>query len=261
MTKLPFLISISHGGNKIPQELIDRVCLTETQLFDDSDAYTREIYDIRDCVSEVITTDIYRAIVDVNRSPEDLSPQNPDGVIKTKTCYGLQVYKAGQELDKDLTDDLVHRYYIPYHKKIRRALHRNDIQLALDCHSMAAVGPAISPDTGTERPEICLSNAEGMSCNFDIVEKLADCMRTAFSTNDIAINKPFVGGYITRHYGMNPVPWIQVELNRNLYLVESWFDKQSMEIDNNKLIELKTSFKEALICFFEKCRLNYKLSK
>ena len=249
MIKMPFLISIPHGGNKIPQELMDRISLTESQLFDDSDAFTREIYDLGNGVSEVITTDIYRAIVDVNRNSGDLPSANPDGVIKTNTCYGINVYKDGLELNNHSTRNVLKRYYFPYHEKISLALQRHDIKLALDCHSMASTGPHVSPDRGKGRPDMCLCNSDGKSCSFEIVEKLADCMRTNFSTNDIAINRPFDGGFITRHYGMKPVPWIQVELNRNLYLVEPWFDKHTLKVDKNRLMELKAKFKEALICF------------
>ena len=43
--------------------------------------------------------------------------------------------------------------------------------------------------------------------------------------NEISINDPFHGGHITKTYGNKPVPWIQVEMNRDLYLTEPWFDQ------------------------------------
>ncbi|MEA2109325.1 MAG: N-formylglutamate amidohydrolase, partial [Pseudomonadota bacterium] len=52
--KLPFLISIPHGGTELPDELKSRVCITDNDLFDDSDSFTQEIYESTDIVlSEV----------------------------------------------------------------------------------------------------------------------------------------------------------------------------------------------------------------
>ncbi|MFC1537597.1 N-formylglutamate amidohydrolase [Gemmatimonadota bacterium] len=251
MNKLPVLISIPHGGTEIPEELKERVGLTRLELFDDSDACTREIYDLGDSVAEVITTDIARAIVDVGRDSDDLPPSNPDGVVKTKTCYGREVYKNGRQLTDELVSEVLNRYYYPYHERIHLAVQRQDIRLALDCHSMAAVGPEISPDQGKKRPGICLGNINGESCSYDLVDRLAECFQQFFSTEIITTNKPFAGGYITKKYGMNPLPWIQVELNRGLYLSRPWFDTNSLKVDHTRLMELQSKFKEALIGFFE----------
>jgi len=252
VNRLPVLISIPHGGNVIPSELKELVILTKSELFDDSDAYTREIYDLGDKVVEVITTDIARAIIDVSRSPYDLPPTNPDGVVKTKTCFGCQVYRHGYGLNKQLTEEMLSRYYFPYHKKIRRAVQRKEIILALDCHSMASIGPQISPNPGKKRPMICLGNVRGRSCNMDLVEKLSVCFQQAFSADkdDITINEPFAGGFITRKYGMSPLPWIQVELNRNLYLSPPWFNRQTLYVNKKRLTDLKSRFNKTLTLFF-----------
>jgi N-formylglutamate amidohydrolase len=256
MNKLPVLISIPHGGHVIPPEVKDRVRLTASELFDDSDAFTRDIFDLGANAAEVITTDIARAFIDVSRAPKDLPPTNPDGVVKKKTCHACSVYKNGRQLPDKLIGELLNRYYYPYHEKIRRLVQRKDIKLALDCHSMAAVGPEISPDQGEKRPGICLSNVNGKSCSYDLVNSLAECFQKSFSTENITINKPFAGGYITRNYGMNPLPWIQFELNRCLYLSRPWFDRASLKTDTSRLSELRSKFSEALVCFFEGWQLN-----
>ncbi|MGV7222698.1 MAG: hypothetical protein ACQ9MH_14365 [Nitrospinales bacterium] len=43
MNQLPYLISIPHGGTKIPEEVAGSVCLSKKDLFEDGDAFTREI--------------------------------------------------------------------------------------------------------------------------------------------------------------------------------------------------------------------------
>lgn len=255
MSKLPILLSIPHGGTEIPPELKDRVILSSADLFDDSDAFTREIYDLGDRVSAVISTEIARAFVDVNRAPDDLPPENPDGVIKSHTCYRKVIYRKGLEPDEVLIKELLAKYYFSYHQRIQQILADKSIsiELALDCHSMAAVGPAISPDRGKKRPMICLGNVYGKSCSQAVAEALAHCFRQAFSLNDdeISINRPFAGGYITRKYGGHPLPWIQVELSRALYLQLPFFDRQTFSVDKNRLWGLRQMFEEALWMFFD----------
>ena len=57
---------------------------------------------------------IARAIVDVNRAPEDRPPKNQDGVVKTVTINGTPVYKGDKFPDDALIEELLQRYYYPY---------------------------------------------------------------------------------------------------------------------------------------------------
>jgi formiminoglutamase len=253
MARLPFLLSIPHGGRKIPQEVKDRVSLSPVDLFDDGDAYTREIYDLGDRVAEVISTNIARAFVDLNRAPDDLPPGNTDGAVKSHTCYGKVIYKAGLEPDQTLIKTLLEKYYHPYHQRIQKTLDEEspEIKLALDCHSMAAVGPEIAPDPGQRRPMICLGNRHGQTCPAEMVEELARCFREVFNLEapEVTINQPFAGGYITRTYDGNPIPWIQVEMSRALYLTPPYFDRQTLQMDQAHLRELKRKFERVLRLF------------
>ena len=256
MKSLPILLSIPHGGSEIPQELKGLICLNSNDLFDDSDAYTREIYNLETSVTEVISTNIARAFVDLNRAPDNLPPRNPDGVIKSHTCYGKVIYPIGAGPDKALTKKLLNNYYYPYHQQIQAVLNDKSkpVELALDCHSMASVAPAISPDKGKTRPVICLGNAHGKSCPQEITEKLAACFRRTFSlnTDEVTINRPFSGGYITRKYGRHPIPWIQVEMNRALYLEAPFFNRSTLSVQMIRILELQKQFEEALQMFFQK---------
>ena len=253
---LPVLLSIPHGGILIPEEVKERVCLSRHDLFDDTDAFTREIYDLGSKAAAVVTTGIARAFVDLNRAPHDLPPGNPDGVVKSHTCFAKPVYRKGFELDSKLTRTLLRRYYHPYHRKIRQTVLLSDIKLALDCHSMAEVGPPIAPDAGEKRPAVCLGNVNGTSCDESVIEKLAESFRKSFdlSWNQVKINQPFSGGYITRTYGRKPISWVQVEISREMYLSPPWFDRHSLKIDPERLNHLSLMFEKALILFFDLIR-------
>jgi formiminoglutamase len=256
MDKYPILISVPHGGTKIPSELTDRVSLSPLEQFADSDSFTRDIYGIEESVSAYVDTNIARAYVDLNRDVADRPPKNPDGIVKTQTCQGALVYKNGNELNDPLINTLLEKYYHPYHDKIRSTLETTKhITLALDCHSMEEVGPEISPDKGQPRPKICLGNNHGKSCSNDLTIKFAKCIQEAFQLNpyEVTINSPFAGGFITRTYGMQPIPWIQVEINRNLYLSPPWFNSKNQEMDSHRLSKLRDCFKQAVESFFILC--------
>jgi len=258
LNKLPILLSIPHGGTKRPKELEDHLCITNKDQFDDSDPFVIEIYNLENKVERVISSEIARAYIDLNRSPQDLPPQNPDGLIKSTTCYQKKIYIKGREPDDSLTKKLIQLYYLPYHRSIQKSLREIDLQLCLDCHSMASQAPNISPDgKNKERPLFCLSNQNGKTSSNEMIELLADCISESFqiNRNQILLNNPFLGGYITKTYGNNPIPWIQIEMNRKLYLTDPWFDKDSLTLKESHSKKLNKQFEESLNLFFSK--INY----
>ena len=254
MDRLPVLVSIPHGGLNVPGEVRRRICLSEEDVLADSDPFERELFDLGGRVAAVVTTDIGRAFVDVNRAPDDLPPRNPDGVIKTHTCYRRTVYKAGLEPERTLVDVLLEKYYEPYHRWIRRALEGAEpgIQLGLDCHTMSEIGPDVAPDPGQRRPLLCLGSAHSRSCSQETVDRLADCFVKVFgwAPPDVTQNRPFAGGYITRHYGGRPVPWIQIEMSESLYLMARRSEDESLRPDPVRVQEVKDKFEQTLCLFF-----------
>ncbi len=255
MSCFPVLLSIPHGGTEVPAEIRDRVTISAKDQFEDSDAFTQGIYGLGNEVMVQVQSPVARAFVDMNRAEEDRPPQNPDGIVKTQTCHGKAVYLPGQELDDAWTQRLLDSYYFPYHRSITTALTQNpDLQLALDCHSMEKVAPVISPDPGQPRPLICLGNNHGKSCPQEMADRLAECFREGFGLEekDVAMNKPFAGGYITRTYGEAALPWVQVEMNRSLYLSEPWFDAETLTVQPERLQYLNQCFRKTLSLFFKK---------
>lgn len=261
-TIYPLLISIPHGGGTIPPEVAEMVSITERDIFYDGDALTREIYDFGKRVDAVIGTPIARAIVDVNRASDDRPPENPDGVVKTVTTDGTPVYRDGMFPDDALIDILLQRYYFPYHETLGDLLSNHNIRLALDCHSMLKRSPAASDRPGEPRPLICLSNRgdeHGMpvsgrgpvTCPPEWIRALAESLRQAFAgAGRVAINDPFSGRYISRyHYERGGLPWIQIEINRKLYLNEVYFDPERLRVDQRIIRELRERIFDAIVRF------------
>ena len=224
-------------------------------MFDDSDPFVIEIFDLGERVQRVIKTDIARAFVDLNRSTQDLPPQNTDGLIKSATCYQKPIYYKGSEPDESLTSILIKSYYYPYHRSIQKSFKELDLQLCLDCHSMASIAPNVSPDgNNSKRPLFCISNRDGQTSSREMINLLADCVSESFliDRQEISLNEPFHGGYITKTYGNNPIPWIQIEMNRSLYLAEPWFDKERLSIEKTQLQRLNRQFENCLEIFFSR---------
>ncbi|RZN41086.1 MAG: N-formylglutamate amidohydrolase [Methanosarcinales archaeon] len=260
--RYPLLISTPHGGGTIPPEVAGAVSITERDIFYDGDALTREIYDFGKRVDAFIKMPIARAIMDVNRASDDRAPANPDGVVKTVTTCGTQIYREGMFPDEALVEDLLQKYYFPYHKQLGDLLDGSDIRLALDCHSMLERSPAASDKPDMPRPLICLSNrgdSEGLpvrgrgpvTCPPEWIRALAESLGQTFSGGGrVAINDPFAGGYISQyHYEREGTPWIQIEINRKLYLNETCFDPDRLRVDPRIIQELRERIFDALVRF------------
>ena len=256
-SRLPILLSIPHGGLGKPPELVDRLCIADRDIFDDSDAFASDIYDVGDTVARVIKSDIARAFIDLNRSIADMPNTHPDGLIKNSTCYMKPIYLDGMAPSDGMRSQLIHSYYMPYHREIQKSIKELDLQLCLDCHSMASVAPDISPDRhdGLKRPMFCLSNNHGQTSTPQMLELLSECISESFGVDksDMGLNYPFLGGHITRTYGNNPIPWIQVEINQAMYLQDPWFDADTMHVDPNHIEKLNRKFESSLVMYCDCC--------
>jgi len=255
--KKPILVSIPHGGWKVADEIKDIWALTKKDAFHDGDPYTSQIYDFSDRVNIQIIMEYYRAVVDLNRQPDDIAPQNPDGVIKSHTCYNVEVYKKNCLPDDDLKKRLLNKYYFPYHQFLQDCLKRKDIRMGVDCHSMAAVSPPIEGDARHPRPLICLGNlgdAEGniserhhrITCDPEMLRFMRDEFINIFQHEDVdleipavcSMNVPFEGGYITRQMGNKGIAFVQIEMSRALYLSSPYFNEETLECDQKRINDL-----------------------
>lgn len=208
---LPILLSVPHAGLRVPPEVAETCVLTPQQIVEDGDVGAAEIYALAAEVACFVTTDIARAIVDLNRAEDD---RRKDGVVKTHTCWDVPVYRSVPT--EEVVQRLLVTYYRPYHERLAR-LASPDLRIALDCHTMAALGPPVGPDPGVQRPWVCLSNADG-TCPQNWLDGLKTCFREQFGDN-VKVNDPFTGGHITRTHSRE-MPWVQLELSRGPFLTD-----------------------------------------
>jgi len=261
----PVLVSVPHGGWRVPKETSDIWALSEKDAFHDGDPVTSRIFDFSERVSVQLVMEYYRAAVDLNRAPDDVAPSNPDGVIKSHTCYNVEVYDVGCLPDEPLKTELLDRYYFPYHRSLTEAMAREDVRLGVDCHSMAAVAPPIEEDAGTARPLICLGNlGDGagevgepfhrITCPPEMIRFMVEEFSRVFEHEDVEIevpavasaNIPFSGGHITQTAGSGDKPFLQIEMSRALYLTPPVFDEDTLEVDDRRIKDLNTKVWQVL---------------
>ena len=202
-----------HAGLSVPAEVAGACVLTPAQIAADGDEHAAEIYAIADRVAAYVTTDVARAVVDLNRAEDD---RRPDGVVKTHTCFNEPVWR--EPLDDATAEMLLAAHFRPYHARLRELASGGGLLLAVDCHTMLAVGPPIGPGAGIPRPHVCLGNADG-TCPPEWMDALVACFRNAFGPQ-VTHNDPFRGGYITRTHAAE-MPWVQIELSRGPFLTNA----------------------------------------
>jgi N-formylglutamate deformylase len=112
-------------------------------------------------------------------------------------------------------------YHRPYHDELARmmdaAVARFGGAFHLNCHRMAPVGTAMSPDPGEVRADFCIGDRDGSSSGGAFRDHIASTLkRLGYS---VAINRPFKGQEILRRHG-RPLEGrhsLQIEINSRLY--------------------------------------------
>lgn len=236
MKTIPFLITIPHSGEKVPDFVDWLKNLPEPVLMCDVDRYVDRLYQgVLDFKKiPFVKTEWHRYAVDLNRIPEDVDASSLEGsqipagknsrgyhwVITTKND-SLMKKPVSMSLHQQLTDLI----YKPFHESVQKKYQEFRQQghqkiYHLDAHSMPSLGTAQHRDPGERRADIVVSDCDGKSCDENYVDLVVSSyVRAGFK---VAYNWPYVGGRVTEVYGKPSAGQqaIQVELNRSLYMDE-----------------------------------------
>lgn len=214
----PLIVSIPHSSTRVPSELVGNVLLSELDLLGYSDLYTDRIFSIPD--THTVIYDYSRIFLDVNRAPDDISREyekGEEGVLVHTTWDGKPIYR--EEPSEEQVNALMKKYHDPYHEEIDSHMAR--ARFLIDCHSYLPIGPALKPDAGKPRPDVCLGNMNYSTCSREHTIFFREFFeRHGYS---VSINFPYQGKYtLGRHCHRRRiphflVPGIQIELNQKLY--------------------------------------------
>ena len=242
----PLLISLPHDGTALPDWLANR--LTDSAgATPDTDWFVSRLYEFAGKLGGSVLVPAYsRYLVDLNRSPDDLSlypGQNSTGLCPTVQFNGEPVYLPGQEASADEIAGRVEAYWRPYHDTLADELSRlraaHGRVLLWEGHSIRSQLPFLFAG---QLPDINLGTAAGSSCRPDTQQQIEQVL-SAQSQYSWVSNGRFKGGYITRHYGRpaDGIEAVQLELAQCTYMEE-----QSVTYDTDKA-ELLQALLETLL--------------
>ena len=145
------------------------------------------------------------------------------GTIARVVANGAEIYRA--KLNFAEADRRIAGCYQPYHHALEDLIVSTrrlfGFCIVLDCHSMPSVTGPLDDEPGRRRQaDFILGDAHGRSCSLGIMRLVEQTLRSLGFV--VAINTPYSGGYITRHYGrpQKGVHALQIEINRALYMDE-----------------------------------------
>jgi N-formylglutamate amidohydrolase len=238
----PVIFASPHSGTDYPADFINNSPLDLPSLRKSEDSFVDELFAAApDHGMPLLRALFPRSYIDPNREPFELDPgmfadDLPDyantqssrvhaglGTIARLVSSGQEIY--GKKLRFAEAADRINANYRPYHRELRDLLDQTRQEfgcyLLIDCHSMPSVGGPHDPDAGRRRADIVLGDCFASACN----EAVISTVETAFAARgyQVSRNKPFAGGFTTRHYG-HPQQGrhaLQIEINRALYMDEA----------------------------------------
>lgn len=229
----PFVFASPHSGARYPVDM-DGAALAEASLRSAEDALVDRLIACGPAHgAALITGQVGRAYLDLNREPDELDPlliadaggieASPRaaagyGVIPRLSGDGQALYDRRLSLDE--VQGRVARVHAPYHAALGElmtaARARNGRAVLVDWHSMPA--RAGGPGQGVD---VVLGDRHGASCDPAITRRL----RALFEGLGwrVALNHPYAGGYSTRLWARPDEGFhaIQIELSRALYFDEA----------------------------------------
>ena len=239
----PVVVASPHSGRDYPPEFIAASRLNVVSLRGSEDAFIDEIFAAApDFGAPLLCARFPRAYVDANREAFELDPAMftdplPDyvntrspriaaglGTIARVVTDGEDIYHEPLRFEDAL--GRIEALYRPYHKALQGLLQATQERfsgcLLVDCHSMPSgqLAPELGAGDGNKPADMVLGDCFGTSS----APAVTDIAKAALEASGftVALNKPYAGGFTTRHYGRprEGVHVLQVEINRALYMDE-----------------------------------------
>ena len=237
LTTSPLVVSSPHSGRAYDGDFLSASVLDAQRIRSSEDAYVDLLLAHVPALGvPLLAAEMPRAMLDLNRAPEELDPAvvrdvprgatNPRissglGVIPRVVAQGRAIY--GGKISRAEAAGRIERIWRPYHATLASLMDAAQARfgqaILLDVHSMPHEAIEGSGPRG-RTPEIVLGDRFGTAA----APELMDAAERIFAGLGfrVARNAPFAGAYITQTYGQ-PARHrhaIQVEIDRALYLDE-----------------------------------------
>jgi len=239
---VPIVVASPHSGKAYPADFVANSPLDLLALRRSEDSFVDELIAAAPDYGIPLLRALFpRAYIDPNREPFELDPEMFEDALpdyantqSSRVAAGLgtiaRVVSSGQEIysRKLRFSDAAARInanYRPYHRTLRDLLdttrQRFGHYVLIDCHSMPSVGGPHDPDAGRRRADMVLGDCFASTCSERVVSLVERTL--AARGYKVVRNKPFAGGFTTRHYGRpaQGLHTLQIEINRGLYMDET----------------------------------------
>ena len=239
----PVVFSSPHSGRDYAPAFLAQSKLDPTALRRSEDSFVDELFgQVPHHGAPLLKALFPRAFVDPNREPFELDPnmfrdslpayanvKSPRvaaglGTIARVVANGAEIYPMKLRFAE--AHRRIASYYQPYHHALEDMIVNTRREfgfcIVMDCHSMPSVTGPLDDEPGRRRQaDFVLGDAHGQSCGLGIMRLVEQTLRDLGFV--VAINTPYSGGYITRHYGRprKGVHSLQIEINRALYMDEA----------------------------------------
>ena len=238
---VPLVFASPHSGREYPNDFVANSALDPVALRRSEDSFVDELFAAAPEFGAPLLKALFpRAFIDPNREPFELDPamfvdELPSyansqssrvaaglGTIPKVVSNGREIYRAKLKFAE--AAERINVYYRPYHKAlaalVEATVERFGFCVLIDCHSMPSVGGPLDPDAGRGRADFVLGDGFGNACEDRVTATVERALRA--QGHSVIRNKPFAGGFTTRHYGKpsTGVHALQIEINRALYMDE-----------------------------------------
>lgn len=252
-TTVPIVISVPHAGTYIPKDLESLFEPKMLTHLDDTDFFVDKLYSFASEMGiTMIKANYHRWVIDLNRNPES-KPLYNDGrvitnLVPTTDFNGNNLYKDKVPTSKDI-EDRIHKYYLPYHQKIRDLINEKldafGKVLLFDAHSIRQIVPGIRKEPF---PDLILGNNDGNTASSNIINAALEVLKS--ESYNVTHNTPFKGGQITRSFGQptNGIHALQLEMTKVNYMddTETKYHLERAEKMQSLLKEMFTSLLKEL---------------
>lgn len=243
--KFPVVVDSPHSWGAWPNHV--QTIASAEDLATSWDAFVDELWlTAVQSKAPLLAAQFHRAYLDANRARDDIDPsllasawpeplrptdktQKGFGLIRKLILPGKPIYAAPLCIDE--VRQRIETCYDPYHQQLAQLIDSTHQQfgqcLHLNCHSMKSTGNAMNDDNGQPRPDIVISDHDGLTSTSDVTQHAAHIFKSL--GYQVGINNPYKGAELIRKYA-NPAKGrysLQIELNRALYMHEDSFLKNA----------------------------------
>jgi N-formylglutamate amidohydrolase len=244
--RAPVVIDVSRSGRRYPVEF--RPEAPFSAVHSRISMYVDELLALAPGVgATLVCAEFPITVIDPNRAADDLDPAMLSGEWPSALRPSEQSLKNGAGLVHSVGADKIplysrkltvtevarrlERFYEPYHAELRRNL--ESIKAArgkvfhLSVHCMSSVDPKNPQGSQAVRPDICLGDRDGTTCDAEFRTLVADAFRKL--GYGVSINAPFKGSEIMRRYGSprTGTHSLQIEICKRLFMDEATGEKSA----------------------------------